>query len=73
MAISGRGGNPGWWVPLDSRADRARRRDIVRKEKESQLLREQGVDISGMQTQGEGENASQNGHYYEEEMQLTDT
>ena len=72
MAMSGRGGNPGWWVPLDSRADRVRRRDLVREEQERQLLREQGVDISGMQAQGEGENASQNGQHYEEEMQMPD-
>ena len=72
MAMSGRGGNPGWWVPLDSRADRVRRRDLVREEQERQLLREQGVDISGLQAQGEGENASQNGQHYEEEMQMPD-
>ena len=71
MATSGRGGNPGWWVPLDSRADRARRRDIVCKEQERQFLREQAVDISGMQAQGEVENASRNGQHYEEGMRMT--
>ena len=64
MATGGRG-NPGWWIPLDPRAERAERRNMVREEQERQMLRDQGVDISEMQVIGNGENADTRGQYNE--------